>query len=81
MGKAKKKTTHINKITPAVSIECGILFDNLDKGECFLMNGGLWLKESSNEQIGVNLATGKYKDCLCGSMVTPVTVTITWKKK
>ncbi len=84
MAKAKKKTTkkHINKVTPAVATNDGMLFDKLSAGECFLMNGGLYMKESSDDlQIGVNLATGKYEDCLCGCSVVLVNIAITWTKK
>ncbi len=81
MTKTKKKTTHTNKITPAVAVNNGTLFDKLGQGECFLMNGGLYIKESSDDQIGINLATGKCEGNLCGIQVMPVTVTITWKKK
>lgn len=81
MPKKKKTQKHINKVTPTVSTVDGLLFDKLAAGECFLMNGGLYMKESSDDQIGVNLATGKYEDCLCGCSIVPVVVTITWKKK
>lgn len=82
MTKAKKKkTVHTNKITPAVAISNGVLFDKLVGGECFLMNGSLYMKETSDDQIGINLSTGKYEDCFCGTQIVPVTVTIAWKKK
>ena len=77
----KKKTGHVNKITPAVSINSGVLYDKLTAGQCFLMSGNLYMKETGNSQIGVNLATGKYVDYLCGRVVEPVEVTIAWKKK
>ena len=77
----KKKTIHTNKITPAVNTNVGVLFDKLAIGECFLMNGGLWMKESGDDQIGINLTTGQYQDSLCGCSIVPVSVTIAWKKK
>ena len=77
----KKKVTPVNKITPKISTTAGVQFDELKVGECFLMNGCLYIKESGNDQIGVDLATGKYHDCLCGTTVIPVDISITWKKK
>lgn len=82
MAKKKKVTSqHTNKITPVLATNSGTLFDTLKGGECFLMSGGLYIKEDSNDQIGLNLATGKMEECLCGREVTPVTISITWKKK
>ena len=79
---AKKKVLfNVNPITPAVNTERGILFDKLKQGNCFLMRDNLYLKESGCEQIAVNLATGKYKEGLCGIEVIPVSIAITWKKK
>lgn len=72
---------HTNKIVPALDTSRSILFDELSQGECFLMNGNLYMKESVKEQIGVNLTTGKYEDCLCECSVVPVEITIAWKKK
>lgn len=79
---AKKKVlSHVNSITPAVDTEGGVLYDVLEPGECFLRNGSLYMKEVGDSQIGVNLATGRYEDCLCGEEVAPVSIAITWKKK
>lgn len=90
---AKKSTKKKNvrrcstKILPAVgsSIE-GINYSQLKSGECFLYADGLWMKESdeegcSGDQSAVDLATGRYKDCLCGTRVIPVNVTINWGRK
>ena len=81
MAKVKKKTQHINKITPTVNAPSGIQFDKLEAGECFLMSGSLFMKETGNDQIALNLATGKYSEGLCETDVEPVVVVITWEKK
>ena len=83
---AKKKTKHVNKISPAVSVAGDVDFGELKVGECFLMNGGLYMHESSDsnrdsDQCAINLATGVFREGLCGITITPVTIVITWKKK
>lgn len=37
--------------------------------------------ENDSDQCAVNLATGVFQEGLCSSIVTPVTISITWKKK
>ncbi len=85
---AKKKATpkHTNRVSPTVDDDNGVRFDTLKIGECFLMGGCLYMHESSYEkhdsdQSAVNLVTGVFSDDLCGCIVTPVTITIAWKKK
>jgi len=83
---AKKKTKHINKITPSVSNSNGVEYKKLSVGECFLIGDNLYMKEGEQSdgsivQSAVNLATGVFEESLCDSIVTPVTISISWKKK
>ncbi len=70
----------INKITPAVRVDNGTPFDELEYGQSFIMNGGLWMKLDTDDQQAVNLSTGYVEEDLCDAMIVPVTIAITWKE-
>jgi hypothetical protein len=79
----KKKVTH-TKITPAIpkaKVVRHPVFEDLKAGEKFLMGGKLYVKDNSEDQIGINLLTGEIEHELCGTEVIPVNVEIKWTKR
>ena len=78
---AKRKRTKHGKtrVIPAIAPSGSVNFSNLKGGECFLMNGSLWIKgPRSYTQAASSLVDGKRETSLCGRMVQPVNVEIKW---
>ena len=77
---ARKRTKHgKTKVTPAIAPSGSVNFSNLKGGECFLMNGTLWIKgPHSYTQAASSLVDGKRETGLCGHMVQSVNVEIKW---
>jgi hypothetical protein len=76
----------MNKIKPKIKTPTSqIKFDELDVGDCFLMDNDLWIKiddvfQLELEQPAVCLSNGKIMCYLCGVWVILVDTETTWKK-
>jgi len=70
------------KITPKLKPDVSqVDFEELNPRDCFIMDGGLWMKhDRSDNQDAFCLSNGDNDFNLCGTMVIPVNVEIKWSK-
>lgn len=77
------KKTKKSRISPKINIAIPNLpkFEDLEAGDCFILNNKLWIKDNSDDQTGICLEDGNVEDGLCDEFVIPVDVEIKWTKK
>lgn len=83
MTKKKKTTAKTSRISPTVPTTNpdAIQYDDLADGECFILGGRLLIKQDVCDQEAIDLNGGGYLEDLCGKIVIPVDIKVTWKKK
>lgn len=59
---------------------CGAHFNDLCAGQCFIYEGRLCMKDNSECETAINLATGGVESPTKIEPVIPVTIKITWEE-
>ena len=77
---AKKKKSRVTPTIPQENIKYP-LYDNLQDGDAFLFQGALFVKCENSDQQALDLDTGYIEENMCGKVIEPVDIVITWKKK
>ena len=72
-----------SRISPPITKKVvGVTYDNLDDGDCFILNEKLYIRMDVCDQEGILLeGGGGYEVDLCETVVIPVDIKITWKEK
>ena len=79
---AKKKVVKKERINPPVTIwPEGVMFEDMDVGDCFIWESRLLIKTDGPDQNAVDLLSGDTYDEMCVWVVIPVDIEINWKKK
>lgn len=80
--KITKKVVKKSRINPPLVKTREKDFENLNPGDCFLDNtNDLLIKTNDDDQSAVSLLDGEMYENLCYSQVTPVEITVNWKRK
>lgn len=76
----KKKTSRVSPTIPNTNPNA-VRYEELANGECFILESRLFMKYDIDDQEAYDLDGGQYKYGLCGDIVIPVNISVTWKKK
>jgi len=72
------------KVTPKIPTGRSefVGFDDLKPGECFIVDGELWMVTDYGDPVAVSLVTGKLKTECCDffQSLLPVDVKIKWRR-
>jgi hypothetical protein len=83
MAKKKKVPVKKSRVSPVIPTNDARFtsYKDLNNGDAFLWKGALYVKCESCDQEAIDMETGYVMDGVCDTIVEPVSITITWKKK